>query len=144
MNDKIKDLLSKLTLEEKAGLCSGKDFWRTKPVERLGIPSVMVSDGPSGLRTQVENGVNENDSRASVSFPSGCATSVNSFIILEKFLVKKQMIIMFLQCLALQSISSVRLCVDETSNILVKTPMLPENLVQPISMVFSLRTLELL
>ena len=75
MNDKIKDLLSKLTLEEKAGLCSGKDFWRTKPVERLGIPSVMVSDGPSGLRTQVENGVNENDSRASVSFPSGCATS---------------------------------------------------------------------
>lgn len=75
MNDKIKELLSKLTLEEKAGLCSGKDFWRTKPVDRLGIPSVMVSDGPSGLRTQVENGVNENDSRASVSFPSGCATS---------------------------------------------------------------------
>lgn len=72
---KIKELLSKLTLEEKAGLCSGKDFWRTKPVERLGIPSVMVSDGPSGLRTQVENGVNENDSRASVSFPSGCATA---------------------------------------------------------------------
>ena len=75
MNNKIKDLLSKLTLEEKAGLCSGKDFWRTKPVDRLGIPSVMVSDGPSGLRTQVENGVNENDSRASVSFPSGCATA---------------------------------------------------------------------
>ena len=75
MNNKISDLLSKLTLEEKAGLCSGKDFWRTKPVDRLGIPSVMVSDGPSGLRTQVENGVNENDSRASVSFPSGCATA---------------------------------------------------------------------
>ncbi len=71
----IKELLTQLTLEEKAGLCSGKDFWRTKPVERLNIPSVMVSDGPSGLRTQVENGVNENDSRASVSFPSGCATS---------------------------------------------------------------------
>ena len=75
MNSKIKDLLSKLTLEEKAGLCSGKDFWRTKPVERLGIPSVMVSDGPSGLRTQNENGVDENDSRTSVSFPSGCATA---------------------------------------------------------------------
>ena len=75
MNEKIKDLLSKLTLEEKAGLCSGKDFWRTKPVERLGIPSVMVSDGPSGLRTQVENGFNENDSRTAVSFPSGCATA---------------------------------------------------------------------
>ncbi len=75
MDTKIKDLLSKLTLEEKAGLCSGKDFWRTKPVDRLGIPSVMVSDGPSGLRTQVENGVNENDSRTAVSFPSGCATA---------------------------------------------------------------------
>lgn len=77
MDKMIKDLLSKLTLEEKAGLCSGKDFWRTKPVERLGIPSVMVSDGPSGLRTQVENGVNENDSRSAVSFPSGCATATS-------------------------------------------------------------------
>ena len=75
MNNMIKDLLSKLTLEEKAGLCSGKDFWRTKPVDRLNIPSVMVSDGPSGLRTQVENGFNENDSRTAVSFPSGCATA---------------------------------------------------------------------
>ncbi len=53
MDAKIKELLANLTLEEKAGLCSGKDFWRTKSVERLGIPSVMVSDGPSGLRTQV-------------------------------------------------------------------------------------------
>ena len=75
MNNMIKDLLSKLTLEEKASLCSGKDFWRTKPVERLNIPSVMVSDGPSGLRTQVDNGFNENDSRTAVSFPSGCATA---------------------------------------------------------------------
>ena len=75
MEKNIKDLLSKLTLEEKAGLCSGKDFWRTKAVERLGIPSVMVSDGPSGLRTQQENGADENDARISVSFPSGCATA---------------------------------------------------------------------
>ena len=75
MNNMIKDLLSKLTLEEKASLCSGKDFWRTKPVDRLNIPSVMVSDGPSGLRTQVDNGFNENDSRTAVSFPSGCATA---------------------------------------------------------------------
>ena len=75
MDKKIKDLLSQLTLEEKAGLCSGKDFWRTKPVERLGIPSLMVSDGPSGLRTQHDNGFNENDSKTAVSFPSGCATA---------------------------------------------------------------------
>ena len=48
----IKELVSKLTLEEKAGLCSGSDFWNTKAVERLGIPSLLVSDGPHGLRTQ--------------------------------------------------------------------------------------------
>ena len=75
MNKKIENLLSELTLEEKAGLCSGKDFWRSKAVERLGIPSIMVSDGPSGLRTQTEEGADDNDSRIAVSFPSGCATA---------------------------------------------------------------------
>jgi beta-glucosidase len=48
----IKQLLSEMTLEEKAGLCSGANFWYTKPIERLGLPSVMVSDGPHGLRKQ--------------------------------------------------------------------------------------------
>ena len=41
-----------MTLEEKASLCSGLDFWHTKGVERLGIPSEMVCDGPHGLRKQ--------------------------------------------------------------------------------------------
>ena len=35
----IKALVSRMTLEEKAGLCSGDDFWHTKAVERLGIPA---------------------------------------------------------------------------------------------------------
>lgn len=48
----ITKLLQELTLEEKAGLCSGLDFWHTKAVERLGIPAAMVSDGPHGLRKQ--------------------------------------------------------------------------------------------
>ena len=52
MNCTIKELLSKMTLEEKAQLCSGADFWHLKGVERLGVPSVMVSDGPNGLRKQ--------------------------------------------------------------------------------------------
>jgi len=52
MNKKIQQLLTELTLEEKAGLCSGLDFWHTKGVERLDIPSVMVTDGPHGLRKQ--------------------------------------------------------------------------------------------
>lgn len=48
----IQQLIQELTLEEKAGLCSGLNFWNKKPVERLGIPSIMVTDGPHGLRKQ--------------------------------------------------------------------------------------------
>ncbi len=50
----VKALVAQMTLEEKAGLCSGQDFWHTKPVERLNVPAVMVSDGPHGLRKQDE------------------------------------------------------------------------------------------
>jgi len=52
MTDKIKDLVPAMTLEEKALLCSGKNFWQMEGIERLGIPSVMVTDGPHGLRKQ--------------------------------------------------------------------------------------------
>ena len=48
----VKKLFSQMTLEEKCSLLSGADFWHTKSVERLGIPAVMVSDGPHGLRKQ--------------------------------------------------------------------------------------------
>lgn len=41
-----------LTLEEKASLTSGRDFWTTKPVERVGVPSILMTDGPHGLRKQ--------------------------------------------------------------------------------------------
>ena len=47
---KYQEIIDKLTLEEKASLCSGKDFWHTKGIERLDIPSVMLTDGPHGLR----------------------------------------------------------------------------------------------
>lgn len=74
---KIKEIIKQMTLEEKAGMCSGADFWHTKAVKRLGIPSSMVSDGPHGLRKQDEEadhlGVNE--SIKAVCFPAGCGTA---------------------------------------------------------------------
>lgn len=71
MERNLKELVNQMTLEEKAGMCSGLDFWHLKPVDRLGIPSVMVSDGPHGLRKQDDNadhlGINE--SIRAVCFP---------------------------------------------------------------------------
>ncbi len=53
---KNKDILEKLTLEEKANLCTGKDFWHLNGVERLGLPSLTMTDGPHGLRLQDPDG----------------------------------------------------------------------------------------
>jgi beta-glucosidase len=46
----IQAILSQMTLEEKAALCTGASAWTTTPVERLGIPEMIVSDGPHGVR----------------------------------------------------------------------------------------------
>ena len=75
--DDIKALIGKMTLEEKAGLCSGSDFWHTKAVERLAVPAVMVSDGPHGLRKQEEGAdhLGIHDSIKAVCFPAACATA---------------------------------------------------------------------
>lgn len=56
MKRDIESVVRSLTLEEKAGLCSGADHWRTKAVERAGIPSLRMSDGPHGLRKQTVGG----------------------------------------------------------------------------------------
>ena len=75
----IKALVSRMTLEEKAGLCSGDDFWHTKAVERLGIPRTMVSDGPHGLRKQSEaaDHLGINDSIEAVCYPAASATAAS-------------------------------------------------------------------
>ena len=75
----IRKLIAQMTLEEKAGLCSGADFWHTKAVERLGIPATMVSDGPHGLRKQDQSADNLgiNDSIKAVCYPTACATAAS-------------------------------------------------------------------
>ena len=77
--EKIKELVSQMTLEEKAALCSGKDNWHTKGVERLGIPEVTVSDGPHGLRKEEESADNFviRQSIPAVCFPAGCALAAS-------------------------------------------------------------------
>ena len=73
----IEKIIQQMTLEEKADFCSGSDFWHTQPVERLGVPAVMMSDGPSGLRKQDEQGdhLGINESIPAVCFPSSAAVA---------------------------------------------------------------------
>ncbi|MCU9612604.1 glycoside hydrolase family 3 C-terminal domain-containing protein [Caldibacillus lycopersici] len=87
MKRDLEKLISQMTLEEKASLCSGLDFWHTKAIERLGIPSIMVTDGPHGLRKQ-EEGVDPlgiNDSVPATCFPSavGLASTWNRELIYQ-------------------------------------------------------------
>lgn len=78
-SEELRDVIGQLTLEEKAGLCSGADFWRTKAVARLGIPAMMVSDGPHGLRKQSDEAdhLGIHDSIEAVCFPAGCASAAS-------------------------------------------------------------------
>lgn len=77
--EEIRKLIGQMTLEEKAGLLSGADFWHTKAVERLGIPATMVSDGPHGLRKQdlAADHLGINDSIKAVCYPAASATAAS-------------------------------------------------------------------
>ena len=66
----IKQLIKDLTLEEKIELLSGFDAWQTNKIDRLGIPSIKMSDGPNGVRGDGNSG------KSSACFP--CAISIGS------------------------------------------------------------------
>ena len=77
---KHQDVISQMTLEEKCYLMSGKDFWQTRSVERLGVPNMMLSDGPHGIRKQEGAGdqLGLNGSVPATCYPTA-ATIANSW-----------------------------------------------------------------
>ncbi|RXI96384.1 glycosyl hydrolase [Anaerobacillus alkaliphilus] len=77
---KNKDLIRQMTIEEKASLMSGGNFWNTQAIERLGIPSIMLTDGPHGLRKQggKADHIGMNQSIPATCFPPA-ATLANSW-----------------------------------------------------------------
>lgn len=76
----IEKLLEELTLEEKCQLLVGRDSWHTAAIERLNIPSIMMADGPHGLRKQLDssNSMMVNESYKAVCFPPA-VTVASSF-----------------------------------------------------------------
>ncbi|MDA8438378.1 MAG: glycoside hydrolase family 3 C-terminal domain-containing protein [Propionibacterium sp.] len=68
----VESVLSQLSLEEKASLTSGSHFWYTQPIERLGVPRIMVSDGPHGLRAQPDTGDGGDHVGLGGSLPATC------------------------------------------------------------------------
>ncbi|HEY2268440.1 MAG TPA: glycoside hydrolase family 3 N-terminal domain-containing protein, partial [Streptosporangiaceae bacterium] len=74
-SEHVSSLLGQLSLEEKASLCLGSDFWRTAAVARLSIPAILMSDGPHGLRKQPGRADHAGISGSvpATCFPTACA-----------------------------------------------------------------------
>ncbi|MDD3140132.1 MAG: glycoside hydrolase family 3 C-terminal domain-containing protein, partial [Lachnospiraceae bacterium] len=84
---RAEELVSQMTLEEKASMCSGRDSWNLKSIDRLGISSIMVADGPNGLRRQ-ESAVDHLGKN--VSIPATCfPTSATTGCSFERSLLKE-------------------------------------------------------
>ncbi|MFC4401596.1 beta-glucosidase family protein [Gracilibacillus xinjiangensis] len=77
---KYGELIAEMTLEEKASLMSGKDFWQTQDIERLGINSIFLADGPHGIRRQAvaSNKMGLNQGVPATCYPTA-ATVANSW-----------------------------------------------------------------
>ena len=70
MEKQIKEIIDRLTLQEKASLCSGKDFWHTVDIDRVELPSMLLADGPHGLRKQKQSKDFSGGSYEATCFPT--------------------------------------------------------------------------
>ncbi len=75
LETRLDALLAQMTLAEKASLLAGKDIWHTTPIERLGIPSVVMTDGPHGVRAA--NPEVGRQSGPATAFPSGISMAAS-------------------------------------------------------------------
>ena len=74
-----REILAQMTLEEKAALCDGADFWHLKGMEKYGFPSIMVCDGPHGLRKKdySKTGDSLSNSVPAISYPTAATTAAS-------------------------------------------------------------------
>ena len=72
-----REILALMTLEEKAAICDGENFWNLKAMEKYGIPSIMVCDGPHGLRKKdyEKKGDSLSNSVPAISYPTAATTA---------------------------------------------------------------------
>ncbi len=74
--ENIQNIISQMTLEEKASLCVGVGPWTTYPIERLGVPRIFVSDGPHGIRRVIDENQIAQKSLPATCFPTAsCSAS---------------------------------------------------------------------
>ncbi|HKK51411.1 MAG TPA: glycoside hydrolase family 3 N-terminal domain-containing protein, partial [Myxococcota bacterium] len=75
MTGDVRSLLDRMTLAEKAALCSGADFWHLPALPRLDLPSILLTDGPHGVRKQEGAGdhVGLQESVPATCFPTASA-----------------------------------------------------------------------
>lgn len=73
----IEKIIEQMSLEDKIAFCTGADMWHTKAMEKYGIKSVMMTDGPHGLRCQKNVGDNLglNESLPATCFPTAVTSS---------------------------------------------------------------------
>ena len=79
MENRIKDILAKMTLEDKISLCNGADLWHSKAMEKYGIPAFMMADGPHGMRVQKGEAdmLSVNSSEPATCFPTAVTSGAS-------------------------------------------------------------------